>query len=298
MGSTDPNLAANPTLIQEGDPSRAPLFLVHAAGGGILDYFKLQHLCRPVYGIHNPWFDSDKWKGGIQTLVDEYVGVIRATVAPTLRGSRMREILVGAWSAGGQLALEVARVINSDDTSVADRNNKSRPKIQVTGLVMIDTLYPYWGPPDTVHAEMPVDILVGSAGGGSDTEAEARSKILRMMDWMNKDSLAWGLQNSRSSLYLRPDKAEKDQVEDQEQPPPAVLLYATKYIPIAVMTDFLRHDRTLGWDSMFAGGKGAGHGFIVANWQVDGHHFELFQKHLIKETSDKVRRAGDLLAED
>ncbi|KAK4213196.1 Alpha/Beta hydrolase protein [Rhypophila decipiens] len=327
MGSNDPNLAANPTLIQKGDPNRSPLFLIHAAGGGILDYFKLQDLGRPVYGIRNPWFDSEtKWKGGIQTLVDEYVGVICATVAPTMRGSRMREILVGGWSVGGQLALEVARVINSDDNpSAADRNKRRRPKIQVTGLVMIDTLYPYWGPPDTVHAEMPVDILVGSsAGGDSDTEAEARNKILRMMDWMNKDSLAWGLQNSKSNLLLRPDKAD----EDQQQPPPAVLLYATKYIPIAsvsvsgnssttnaddicssrleensgrpprVMTDFLRHDRTLGWDSLFACGGGAGHGFIVANWQVDGHHFELFQKHLIKDTSDKVRKACDLLAED
>jgi thioesterase domain-containing protein len=79
----------NPLLLQKGDPSRAPLFLIHDAGGGIYNYHKLHDIGRPFYAISNPWQrNGQRWEGGMRAMVDEYVRLIRG-----LRGKG--DILVG-----------------------------------------------------------------------------------------------------------------------------------------------------------------------------------------------------------
>ena len=71
----------NPALLQQGDPSRTPLFLVHDAGGGIYDYYKLENIGRPVYAIHNPWFKNvTKWEGGAMMFVEKYIKLIKSVV--------------------------------------------------------------------------------------------------------------------------------------------------------------------------------------------------------------------------
>lgn len=80
---------ANPTFLQKGDPSRAPLFLIHDASGGIYSYYKLENLDRTVYAIYNPWFrNKTKWDGGAEMFVREYIKLIQSVV---LKG----DILVG-----------------------------------------------------------------------------------------------------------------------------------------------------------------------------------------------------------
>ena len=72
---------ANPALLQKGDPSRAPLFLIHDAGGGIYSYYKLENIGRPVYTIYNPWFRNEtKWEGGAMMFVEEYIKLIKKVV--------------------------------------------------------------------------------------------------------------------------------------------------------------------------------------------------------------------------
>ncbi|KAK5997936.1 putative thioesterase TR09-like protein [Cladobotryum mycophilum] len=259
---------SNPALIQVGDTSRAPLFLLHDSSGGTFSYYRLESLGRPVYAIHNPWLrNADKWGGGSMLFVKEYIKLIKS-VYP--RG----DILVGGWSLGGQLGIDIGRVLAQD----------RRSKLRVIGVVMIDTLYPYWGPPGTVHADFPVNLLLGPC------PPEMKEEILRCTQWTMEDSLEWVDRNW---------KANKDQLEGIEamEPPPAVHLFATKYIPVTkaqngavAMTDYLRHERG-GWN-MFP------HDFIVATWELPAHHFGLFEKDMIKETSDKVRRACDLLEEN
>ncbi|KAM7190947.1 Alpha/Beta hydrolase fold [Rhypophila sp. PSN 637] len=261
----------NPSLLQTGDPTRTPLFLIHDAGGGILDYFKLESLGRPVYAIHNPWFhNKTKWEGGARLFVDKYIQLIKSVVP---RG----EILVGGWSLGGQLGIDIGRVLALE----------KRAKLRVVGVVMIDTLYPYWGPPETVHAEIPVEMVLGPVA------PDIREQILRIMEWTKADSLEWVVRNW---------KANKDALEgvEAQEPPPTVLLHATEYIPVVAggakpgdcaMTDYLRHERG-GWN-LFPHDD-----FIVAVWDLPAHHFALFEKETIKETSEKVRKACDLLAED
>ena len=79
MSAMDPQ--ANPALLQKGDPSRAPLFLIHDAGGGVYNYYKLENIGRPVYTIHNPWFKNEtKWEGGAMMFVETYIKLIKSVV--------------------------------------------------------------------------------------------------------------------------------------------------------------------------------------------------------------------------
>jgi thioesterase domain-containing protein len=79
----------NPALIQKGDASRTPLFLIHDAGGTVSNYYKLENIGRPVYAIYNPWFKSEtRWDGGSVKFVTEYIKLIKSVVSSG-------EILVG-----------------------------------------------------------------------------------------------------------------------------------------------------------------------------------------------------------
>lgn len=80
---------ANPALVQKGDASRTPLFLLHDAGGTVWNYYKLEHVGRPIYCIYNPWFNAEThWDGGSARFVTEYIKLIQLVVPSG-------EILVG-----------------------------------------------------------------------------------------------------------------------------------------------------------------------------------------------------------
>ncbi|KAF2676479.1 hypothetical protein K458DRAFT_351727 [Lentithecium fluviatile CBS 122367] len=258
----------NPALIQKGDGTRTPLFLLHDAGGTVFSYYKLEAIGRPIYAIHNPWLKhEERWDGGAIKFVHEYIKMIKKIVSTG-------EILVGGWSLGGQLGIDIARVLAQDSLS----------KIRVVGIVMIDTLYPYWGPPETVHAEFPVDFVLKNC------PPELKADVLRCMKWSKEDSDEWVARN------WKPD-SDKLQGIEADKPPHAVLLLATKYVPkdktggnARVMVDHMR-DAKVGWD-LFP------HQFIAAVWEIPAHHFGLFEKDTIQITSNRVRMACDLLADD
>jgi hypothetical protein len=72
----------NPLLIQRGDASRTPLFLLHDAGGTVSNYYKLGNIGRPIYTIYNPWTKSqNRWNGGSMKLVTEYIKLIQSIVS-------------------------------------------------------------------------------------------------------------------------------------------------------------------------------------------------------------------------
>ena len=72
---------SNPVLLQQGDPSRSPLFLIHDAGGGIHKYKALHSIGRPVYAIFNPWGKNrKKWQGGSRMFAEEYIKLIKSVV--------------------------------------------------------------------------------------------------------------------------------------------------------------------------------------------------------------------------
>ena len=133
---------------------------------------------------------------------------------------------------------------------------------------MIDTLFPHWDEAVAPHGEFSVDLVL--AGCPSD----AREDLLRCTQWSKQDSLEWRKRNTKQS------SDEVDEV-DAEEPPPAVLLYATKYIPIkdgqggaVAMVDSMR-DRRGGWD-LFP------HQFISAIWELPAHHFGMFERSVVR----------------
>ncbi|KAF2971835.1 hypothetical protein GQX73_g1751 [Xylaria multiplex] len=259
----------NPSLMQQGNPCRTPLFLIHDSSGGVFSYFKLEPLGRPVYTIYNPWFrNTEKWNGGTMLFVEKYIELIRSVV-------HKGDILVGGWSLGGQLGLDIGRVLAKD----------KRSRLRVAGVLMIDTLYPYWGPPGTVHAELPVDLVLGSC------PPDMKTEILRCTQWAKEDCLDWVTRNWKEN---------RDQLDgiEADEPPPTVFIHATQYIPVTesetkavAMLDQFRHANN-GWHLF------PHQDFIVARWEISTHHFGLFEKGMAKETTDKVIKACNLLAED
>jgi hypothetical protein len=98
--------------------------------------------------------------------------------------------------------------------------------------------------------------------------------MLRCMKWSKEDSDAWVISNWKTD-----DGAELQGVASIV-PPPAVLLLASKYVPVEnrnsdakVMVDYLRHAK-VGWD-LFP------HQFIAAVWELPNHHFGLFEKSTV-----------------
>lgn len=122
-------LDENPHRIQErpaGCPwvKITPLVLIHDGGGTTFSYHCLGNLKRDVYGIANPYYDTDKvWRGGIPEMARTYAQWIKGVVP-------QGEIILGGWSLGGLISLEVARILAEDSA------------ICVIGIVMIDSVYP------------------------------------------------------------------------------------------------------------------------------------------------------------
>jgi hypothetical protein len=133
---------------------------------------------------------------------------------------------------------------------------------------MVDTLYPYWGPPEVIHAEFPVEFVLKGC------PPDLKAQMLLCMQWSKEDSDEWVSRNWKTE-----DNDELDGIEGIA-PPPAVLLLANKYVPVAdphtnakCMVDYLRHAK-VGWD-LFP------HQFIAAVWEIPAHHFGLFDKNTV-----------------
>jgi hypothetical protein len=128
---------------------------------------------------------------------------------------------------------------------------------------MIDTMFPYWGPPSTVHASVSVDTVL------KDCPPDLKESILRCMRWSKEDCDEWVLRNWKGDID------QLGEVESQE-PAPAVLLHANKFLVednsegTRCMVDQYR-DQKNGW-GFFP------HRFIAAIWNISVHHFELFEE--------------------
>lgn len=136
----------NPETIQapqaKHPPSALPLILLHDGGGTTFAYHCLPPLPRAIYAIHNPRFESGgKWEGGICEMARVYAPMIRALVSspgfPRRRDGRV-EILLGGWSLGGYLSLELASLLGG----------------MVRGVILVDSPFPSGGR-RPVHESLP-----------------------------------------------------------------------------------------------------------------------------------------------
>ncbi|EED13573.1 conserved hypothetical protein [Talaromyces stipitatus ATCC 10500] len=248
----------NPVIIQqERLQVSVPLFLIHDGGGTITSYYSFGNLGRDLYGIYNPRFqDNEKWTGGIGEMAKEYVKMIKS-VSPG------NKIILGGWSLGGLIALEMSHILANDFT------------VDVVGLIMIDIIYP----PAITAANLQPDIRDMNLSRDIPTkqrqkiikhikEATASAKDYKLPTWANE---------SRSDSSL-------DSIS-MASPPPTILLQAKEPVPSRKGSPI---PHMLCWDMYEAD-------LVKIVYEIPGHHFSIFDTINIDEFTTSLREACTLL---
>lgn len=250
--------------------SSTTAILFHDGGGTTYPYHCLGALYRNVYGIRNPHFQSgDIFFGGLPEMGKLYADSIRAAIARKDFRCRRKldgsvDLLLGGWSLGGMLAMEVAHELQQDS------------KINVVGMVMVDTAYA--GPEARERQEEgdfePLDFS---------EEGKTRNEILSTRCMAEAVSMMEDWEPPRWEGALAGRK------------PKTILIKARDRCPTlsedkVSMIDCYREDRTLGWseyeDKMF-----------TKVLEIPGHHFNIFDQDKIDSTSRAMRLAFDRLTQ-
>lgn len=300
--------SANPSTIQKVPASAAagqlPLVLIHDGGGTCFSYRLLEFLGRPVYGIHNPRFQSGRpWKGGIEEMARVYVELVRS-LFPT------GAFILGGWSLGGLISLQMAKLLEGDDelcvagvvmidsvfpVAVSDLSGKQGRKISnyvpelskscpiqtrvcvhrsfVQSVAMLAT----WTPPrwntigDYEYDDSSSDAGSATSGDTLDTSSHSSGSSSlgppRMFEGQSPNQWLWSVRRRTR--------------------PTVVLLRAAERVPSPAgathRVDLLREERDLGW-------RNHHHPDLVSLVvDVPGHHFDLFAPHHVGLLSAELR---------
>ncbi|KHE80294.1 hypothetical protein GE21DRAFT_6864 [Neurospora crassa] len=323
----------NPNLIQPPltplATSRPPLFLIHDGGGTIFSYYCLSDLHRPVYGIFNPCYSTKStFEGGIPEMAKTYLDFIIETLfgddqcdgkvsspppkrddagKAELSTSRERDLILGGWSLGGMVSLEVARqVLDFNAAEVAqaaakntgknnNNNGNLKPrKLNVLGIVMIDSMNPH-------QASFPPNVKIANPNAtkmqwGPHTKPETKEAVLRCFHEARRMLAFWELPSWPSVAAAATAAADGDGTTRTGPmgPPPVVLLKAKENVPLqepqedeeeVSRTDVHRGDGQLGWGKYHEG-------MVRKVIEVEGHHFNLFTEERRAEQVTKGVREG------
>ncbi|UQC84358.1 thioesterase domain-containing protein [Colletotrichum lupini] len=308
-----------------------PLILIHDGGGTTFAYHCLSQLAgRAVFGIANPRFHSGvPWEGGVPEMAAAYLQMIRNTVtkgrefpaqAPysyvtTADGGRLkrRRILLGGWSLGGLLSLEIARLVGEEDRDV-----------EIVGLLFVDSVYPVWPKGSEVkigrfvedeklETEEPKNVRLAKramkmagqvvrvwkmprCGAAGETEVE----VPKAVGYADADSSDGGGERAGTTadeadvekdFYV--SKEEKETAEVMwERPPRAVLVKAKEHVPMPIegisSVDVYRGDEKLGWDGYCPG-------FVEEVLLTEGSHFDMFAWANCDGITEKINEACQIL---
>ncbi|TLS26063.1 hypothetical protein PpBr36_07825 [Pyricularia pennisetigena] len=269
----------NPCLIEEPlpgtpDGARTPLVLMHDGGGTVFNYHCIDPpLGRRVLGIANPHFNTGRsWlPGGIPEMARHYVRLLRGAFDELSGGAvttkNGRRIILGGWSLGGLLALEMARVLRGDRA------------FRVVGLVMIDSVCPLtWLQPSGGRDMLPIQAVASQHLFTPTTKQETKDKVSRCFAEASNMVLKW----------------EMPAWEEHSPPPPAVLLRAVEPVPMKdgglARVDLARPDKNLEWDRYRKN-------LFVRVFDIPGHHFNVFSEKNVEHLSAALREACETLEE-
>ncbi|KAH8909155.1 alpha/beta-hydrolase [Coniochaeta sp. PMI_546] len=264
---------SNPNLVQQLPPSLAhirppppPVVLIHDGGGTIYSYYCLGQLNRPVYGLYNPYYGTDKvWEGGIPEMAAHYVALIKQVVP---KG----DIILGGWSLGGLLSLQVARLLAEDKS------------LRVLGIIMIDSIYPR----APSFQKLGKRIVQHAVEWSESTKKETREAVQRCFDEAGRMVREWQL--PKWEAREDGDEAYEPVMPGKDlRPPPVWLLRAREPVPVLEeggisRVDTYRNERYLGWDQYKEG-------FVVKVEDIPGHHFNIFNFDHIDAVTEKLRQA-------
>ncbi|PFH61727.1 hypothetical protein XA68_16448 [Ophiocordyceps unilateralis] len=195
-----------------------PIFLIHDGGGTTFAYHCLEKLDRFVYGIPNPYFYcGSQFAGGLPEMGRLYGKRIRKAVARPEFPARRNpdgsvDVLLGGWSLGGFLSLEVAKELARDSV------------VRVVGILMVDSVFPI-RPDGYQGVVVPLD---------TSEENKTKNQILsaRCLAEAHRMVCAWEVPTCKQ--------------------PKVVLVRATGYVPTGgegnSVVDVYREDGMLGWE--------------------------------------------------
>ncbi len=219
-------------------------------------------LDRPVYGIANPRFYAAKQWTSIAEMGRHYARLVK-TVVPS------GPVLLGGWSLGGMLALEVAKVLADD------------PDLRVVGMVMIDSVCTLAPPGGWV--DPPAPVVVRKFEWTDNTRVETRVAIERC--FIESGRMAW------SGSPPTWEAESKGVRRARRMPPPAMLLRSQDAVPVEggiLAVDLYREDRRLGWDNYRKG-------LFSRIVDIPGHHFSVFVEQHLDKVSSELRLACNAL---
>lgn len=282
MGSHSHNYSmfdfdAQPSLIQPFDPDTAPtptpptpLVLMHDGGGTIFSYHCLGELGRTVHGIANPHYDSGaRWAGGIAEMARTYLGWVESVVLP--KGG---EVILGGWSLGGLLALEMAAQAAAARAAGAGLGKG----IRVVGILMVDSVCPVVR--EGGAAPRPGVVVPHAVQWHEHTRAETREKVTRCFAEAVRMVGEWTL------------PAWEGKTGDGPRPPPVVMLRAREWVPVpegVARVDLHREDRLLGWG-------GYRKDLIKDIIDIPGHHYNVFDtEDNLDEATEAIIRACSVI---
>ncbi|KAI2631236.1 Alpha/Beta hydrolase protein [Xylaria nigripes] len=259
----------NPNLIYQGrhmpwlDRQPVPLFLIHDGGGTTVSYHCLYPIGRTVYGIENVRLhDGGFWESGIPGMATHYIELIEKVLP---EGG---DILLGGWSMGGLLSLEVA-------WQIANRPaDSTRPSFKILGMILIDS------------------ICAGRIGEIRDMPDAATHPVVKTPEELKAMTLREkvDLNMTHARLMIARWKM-PDWTGREAEIPPAILMRAKELVRQdgRSFVDHYRDFRMLGWDSYHRGS------WIKDIVELDGHHFNIFEDKHLKTITSKIAAAADEL---
>jgi thioesterase domain-containing protein len=282
----------NPSLIYDAEDgglpsSPVPLVLIHDGGGTCFSYWCLNPIARTLYGIHNPHYHSGKtWSGGIPEMARHYVALLRRVVS---RGP----LILGGWSLGGLIALEMAHVLEQDSL------------LRVVGIVMVDSICPR-----AFKVVSDVPVVPYKQEWGPNTKEETKICVERCFNEARKMVGQYELPVWRPDMPPTDKRDEPQAGESRDDPllggrsstglgssvvsgpPPVILLRAMESVPVPENAvghvDVARDDRLLGWGEYRAD-------LVRQVVDIPGHHFNIFAMQHIDTVSEKLRKACQTL---
>ncbi|KAI0458810.1 Alpha/Beta hydrolase protein [Xylaria acuta] len=256
----------NPALIYEGptfpwlDRQAAPLILLHDGGGTTFSYHCLYPIGRTVYGIQNARFDEGGyWESGISGMASHYIELIEKVLP---KGG---DILLGGWSLGGILSLEVA-------WQLANRPADQYPKFTVVGMIFIDSVY------------------TKSLGELRDMPDPTAKPIVKSPEELSAMPLREKVDLNMTHARMMITRWELPDWTGREAEIPQTILLRAKELVHAdgqSLVDHSRKFRLLGWDQ-YHGAR-----WIKEVVDIDGHHFSVFEDKYLANVTMRIAMAAD-----
>lgn len=202
-----------------------------------------------------------------------------------------RDLILGGWSLGGMVSVEVARQVLDFNLAEAEKEKAGKGKarkLNVLGIVMIDSMNPN-------QQSFPKDAKIANPNAtimqwGPHTKPETKEAVLRCFHEARRMLGFWEMPTWPS--------VPSSEGSTPMGPPPAVLLKARGNVPLqqpqedeeeVSRTDVHRGDEKLGWGRY-------DEGMVRKVIEVEGNHFNLFTEEKRAEiVSRGVREGCELL---